>query len=140
MENVAQTINILLMEDKSTTSVVDLFKKENNVYLHLFDNLDDVLDGLNLCSGRSKDSMHFILFFNLKQVKEDVKQFISMVKDDPVLKSTPVFILSESEDTDVKGLYKSHLTNYIFKPKDLNDLSRVLDSFKTFWFNLTELP
>jgi hypothetical protein len=140
MENIAQTINLLLLEDKSTTSVVDYFKKENNVHVHLFDNLDDVWDGLKVCSDRSKDCMHFILFFNLKLVKEDVKQFISMVKEDSVLRSTPVFILSESKDTDVMELYKSHLTNYILKPEDLDDLNRVLDSFKTFWFNLTELP
>ncbi len=85
--------------------------------------------------------MHFILFFNLKQVKEDVKQFIFMVKKDPVLGSTPLFILSESiADRDVMDLYRGHITNYILKPEDLDDLNRVLDSFKTFWFDLAELP
>jgi DNA-binding NarL/FixJ family response regulator len=85
--------------------------------------------------------MHFILLFNLKRVNEEIKQFISTVKKDSVLKSTPVFILSESgNDKDVMDLYNGHITNYILKPEDLDDLNCVLDSFKTFWFNLTELP
>ena len=37
-------------------------------------------------------------------------------------------------------LYKSHLTNYIMKPEDWDDLNRVLDSFMKFWFDLAELP
>ena len=72
----AHTINLLLLEDESTTSVVDFFKKENNVNVHLFDNLNDVMDALNLCSNCPKSHMHFILLFNLKLVKEEIKQFI----------------------------------------------------------------
>jgi hypothetical protein len=58
-----------------------------------------------------------------------------------VLKSAPVFILSESlADGDVRDLYKIYLTNYIMKPDNLVDLGRVLGAFKTFWFDLAELP
>ena len=57
METLAHTINLLLMEDhEPTTSVVDFFKKENNVNVHLFDNLNDVTDALNLCSNCPKDN------------------------------------------------------------------------------------
>ena len=85
--------------------------------------------------------MHFILLFNLKRVTEEIKQFISMIKEDNVLKSTPVFILSESgNNTDVRDLYKIHLTNCIPKPEDLDDLNRVLNSFMKFWFDLVKLP
>ena len=141
METLAHTINLLLMEDESTTSVVDFFKKENNVNVHLFDNLNDVTDALNLCSNCPKDNMHFILLFNLKRVTEEIKQFISTVKENSVHKSTPVFILSESgNNTDVKDLYKIHLTNYIPKTEDPNDLNNVLNSFTELWFNLAELP
>ena len=59
-----------------------------------------------------------------------------------MLKTTPsfYFIRIRGNNTDVKDLYKSHLTNYILKPEDLNDLNRVLDSFTELWFNLAELP
>ena len=64
-----------------------------------------------------------------------------MVKEDPQLKLTPVFILSESVDNiDVLELYKSHLTDYILKPEDWDDLNRVLNSFMKFWFNSVKLP
>ena len=53
MENGAHTINVLLLEDKSTVSVVDFFKKKI-MFARLFDNLDDVLDGLKVCSDRSR--------------------------------------------------------------------------------------
>ena len=59
MDEMTHTINLLLMEDESTTSVVDFFKKENNVNVHLFDNLNDVHDALNLCSNCPKDSYAF---------------------------------------------------------------------------------
>jgi hypothetical protein len=96
MKNRIHTINILLMEDESTISVVDYFKNENDVKARLFDNLGDVWDGLKVCSARSKGCMNFILFFNLKYVGEDIKQCVFRVKEDPVLGSIPVFILSES--------------------------------------------
>ena len=141
MEKITHTFNILLMENESTTSVVDFFKKENNVNVHLFDNLNDVHDALNLCSNRPKSQMHFILLFNLKRVNEEIKQFISTVKEDTMLKSTPVFILSESaNNTDIRELYKIHLNNCILKPEDSNDLGRVLNSFMKFWFDLVKLP
>jgi hypothetical protein len=44
------------------------------------------------------------------------------------------------DDSDVRDLYGGHLTNYIMKPESLVDLGRVLDAFKTFWFDLAELP
>jgi hypothetical protein len=141
MKNRMHTINVLLMEDESTTSVVDFFKDESDVRVRLFDNLDDVWDVLKVCSGRSKGCMHYILFFNLKLVSDDIKQFVFRVKEDPVLKSAPVFILSESlDDGDVRDLYKIYLTNFIMKPDNLVDLGRVLGAFKTFWFDLAELP
>lgn len=141
MEQSVHTIHLLLMEDESTTSVADFFKKENNVKIRLFDNLNDILDALNLSNDHSKSFMHFILLFNVKMVSEEIKKFILMVKEDPQLKLTPVFILSESgNNIDVLELYKSHLTNYILKPEDLDDLNRVLNSFMKFWFNSVKLP
>jgi hypothetical protein len=140
MKNRIRAINVLLMEDDSTSSVVDFFRDENDVRVRLFDNLDDVWDVLKVCSSRSKGCMHFILFFNLKLVSDDIKRFVFRVKEDSVLKSAPVFILSELGDGDVRDLYKGYLTNYIMKPDNLVDLEVVLDAFKTFWFDLAELP
>ncbi len=141
MEKIAHTFNLLLLEDKSTTSVVDFFKNENNVKVRLFDNLDDVLDALYLCSNCPKSLMHFSLLFNLNEVTDEIIDFIKIVKSDSALKTTPISILSESTNNkDVRELYKSHLNNYIMKPEDLDDLNRVLDSFLKFWFDLVEVP
>ncbi len=142
MENLAHTINLLLLEDESTSSVVDFFKKENNVNVHLFDNLNHVTDALNLCSNCPKSLTHFSLLFNLNAVTDEIIDFIKIVKSDSALKTTPISILSESKNNNdnVKELYKSHLNNYIMKPENSNDLNRVLDSFMKFWFDLAEVP
>jgi DNA-binding NarL/FixJ family response regulator len=129
------------MEDKPDRSIVDFFRGYINVKVHVFDNLNDVFDSLNLCSGCSSYFMHFILFFNLKMVGEDIIQFLGQVKEHPDLKTTPVFILSESGNADtVRELYKCHLNNFIMKPEDSGDLGHVLGSFMKFWFDLAELP
>ena len=74
MEQGVHTIHLLLMEDESTTSVADFFKKENNVKVRLFDNLNDIRDTLNLCNDHSKSFMHFILLFNVKLVSRGNKK------------------------------------------------------------------
>jgi CheY-like chemotaxis protein len=56
-------------------------------------------------------------------------------------KSLPVIILSSSgAPRDVRQAYELHANGYIKKPRDLDGLYKAINSLKTFWFEVAELP
>lgn len=69
-----------------------------------------------------------------REVLEDMKQ-------DPSLKHIPVVVLTSSQaDEDVLGSYRLHANCFITKPRDLDELTRVLRGIELFWFTLVKLP
>jgi CheY-like chemotaxis protein len=56
-------------------------------------------------------------------------------------KLLPVVILSSSNARkDVQKAYELHANGYIKKPRDLDGIYRAIDSLRTFWLELAELP
>ena len=49
-------------------------------------------------------------------------------------------ITSSIEDKDSVGSYNEYVNLYIVKPKDIEGLIKILDSFKEFWLNIATLP
>jgi DNA-binding NarL/FixJ family response regulator len=53
----------------------------------------------------------------------------------------PVVILSSSSARkDVRLAYELRANGYIQKPRDLDGIYKAIDSLKTFWLDLAELP
>jgi len=53
----------------------------------------------------------------------------------------PVIVLSSSNARkDVQQAYASHANGYIRKPRDLDGIYKAIDSLKTFWLEVAELP
>jgi CheY-like chemotaxis protein len=53
----------------------------------------------------------------------------------------PVVILSSSNAAkDVRRAYELHANGYVKKPMDLDGIYKAVDSLKTFWLEVAELP
>ena len=63
------------------------------------------------------------------------------IRANPETALTPVVVLSYSNARkDVQKAYALHENGYIKKPRDLDGIFRAMDSLRTFWLELAELP
>jgi CheY-like chemotaxis protein len=63
------------------------------------------------------------------------------IRANPDTKLVPVVILSSSNGRkDVQKAYELHANGYVKKPRDLDGIYRAMDSLRTFWLELAELP
>jgi chemotaxis family two-component system response regulator Rcp1 len=63
------------------------------------------------------------------------------IRANPDTRLLPVIILSSSgARKDVRQAYESRANGYIRKPRDLDGIYKAIDSLRTFWFDVAELP
>jgi CheY-like chemotaxis protein len=63
------------------------------------------------------------------------------IRANPETKLLPVVVLSSSNARkDVQKAYELHANGYVKKPRDLDGIYRAMDSLRTFWLEVAELP
>jgi two-component system, chemotaxis family, response regulator Rcp1 len=71
--------------------------------------------------------------------REDEREMLAELKEDPELSVIPVVVPSASEtQKDVAETYRLHA--YVVKPVDLDRFIEVVRSIKDFWFSTAKLP
>jgi CheY-like chemotaxis protein len=69
------------------------------------------------------------------------KEVLAQLKADPVLRSVPVIIFSNStEARDVSSAYAGGANSYLFKPGGAAELQDVARALECFWFSAALLP
>lgn len=87
----------------------------------------------------SKTPDIILLDINLPRV--DGKEVLQIMKNDPVLKTIPVIMLTtSSSETDIKQSYENHANCYVIKPVDLNKFLDVIRSIEDYWISIVRLP
>lgn len=82
-----------------------------------------------------------VILLDLNLPKKDGREVLEEIKEDEVLKSIPVVILTTSRaDEDILRSYNLHANCYITKPVDLDQFLRVVRSIETFWLEIVTLP
>ena len=143
--NGSKRITLLLVEnEKSGNELEGLlkdFSNKNEINILIFNTGNKLLEFLKTNKPISKGFMHYIVLFNLNPPLNNLMNVITEIKEDPDLTCIPLFLMTTSiEDKDIVKSYNSYLNCYIIKPKDMEGLIKVLDSFKEFWFNIATLP
>lgn len=138
-------ITFLLVENENSGEKLEIilnsFCIENNGDMLIFNNETKLLNYLK-CNRRVLDSfVHYIILFNLNPPLNNFIKVINEIKEDNDLKVIPIFIITSSiENKDIIKSYYKHVNSYIVKPKNTNELIKVLKEFKDFWFNIVTLP
>lgn len=69
------------------------------------------------------------------------RDFLDIVKSDPVLKRIPIIVLSSSRaDADILSSYNLHANGYIAKPLGTERFEDIVARVEQFWFNLNLSP
>jgi chemotaxis family two-component system response regulator Rcp1 len=82
-----------------------------------------------------------LILLDLNLPKKDGREVLEEIKQNPVLKSIPVVILTTStSEADILRSYMLHANCYITKPVDLGGFLKVVKSIDNFWLSVVKLP
>jgi len=71
----------------------------------------------------------------------DGREVLAATKADPVLRRTPVVVLTSSqEESDLLRAYDEDANAYVVKPIGLEGLAEVVKAIDAFWFSVVRLP
>lgn len=82
-----------------------------------------------------------IILLDINLPRVDGKEVLHIMKNDPVLKTIPVIMLTtSSSESDIKQSYENHANCYVIKPVDLNKFLDVIKSIEDYWISIVRLP
>jgi CheY-like chemotaxis protein len=138
-------INILLVEDDEVDvmNVQRAFRKNkitNPLYI-----AENGLEALAML--RSQDGQNPIvppsrrlILLDLNMPKMNGLEFLHQLRADPELKSTPVVVLTTSdEDRDRLEAYNLNVAGYLLKPVTFSNFDKIMIALNNYWA-LSEMP
>ncbi len=133
-------LNILLVEDDDVDvmNVQRAFKK-NNITNPLFV-AGNGAEALELLRGGRIPGERRIILLDLNMPRMNGIEFLRELRADPVLASSPVIVLTTSNDErDRVDAYNLNVAGYILKPVTFSNFCEVMVALNKYWA-LVELP
>ena len=82
-----------------------------------------------------------LILLDLNMPKMDGREALNIIKNDSVLRSIPVVVLTTSaEEDDVFYAYRLGVSSYISKPVTFEGLVNVVKVLNQYWIETVELP
>lgn len=82
-----------------------------------------------------------LILLDINLPKIDGIEVLVEVKNDPILMTIPVVMLTTSEsEKDIINSYNNHANCYIVKPVDFKKFIDVVQLIKEFWITIVKLP
>ena len=82
-----------------------------------------------------------IILLDLNMPKMDGREFLTIVKSDPLLRVIPVIVLSTSSaERDVRYCYEHFANCYLKKPVDLESFAAIARAIDAFWLQQVIMP
>ncbi|MEG4517692.1 MULTISPECIES: response regulator [unclassified Microcoleus] len=143
-----QTQTILLVEDNPVDILLmqRAFRNETfaNTSLQIVRDGDAAvfyLNGDGEYSDRERYPLPAIILLDLKLPRRSGHEVLVWLRQQPELKRLPVVMLTSSRQTpDVKRAYDLGVNSYLVKPVGFASLLEMMQSFREYWLNYTELP
>lgn len=138
-----KVLNILLVDDDEVDvmNVKRAFKK-NNITNPLFI-AGNGLEALNMLRGKGELAIpqtRRLILLDLNMPKMGGIEFLRELRADSDLKSTPVIVLTTSnEDSDKVDAYNLNVAGYILKPVTFSNFVATMVALNKYW-TLSELP
>jgi CheY-like chemotaxis protein len=133
-------LNILLVEDDDVDvmNVRRAFQK-NHITNPLFVASNGV-EALELLRGRKVPRDRRMILLDLNMPQMNGIEFLREVRRDPELRSTPVVVLTTSnDDRDRIEAYDLNVAGYLLKPVTFSNFCEVMATLNKYWA-LVELP
>lgn len=82
-----------------------------------------------------------LILLDLNLPKKNGLEVLEEIKGDPVLRRTPVIMLTTSSSArDVSACYDRGVNCYVVKPLDLDDFTTLVQAINGFWLEVARLP
>ncbi len=140
-------VDILIVEDNSTDAELTLRAlKKNNLANRIFlvEDGEEALDFLfarGKFKTREKKENPKVVFLDLKLPKVDGLEVLKVIKNDVMLKTIPVVILTSSnEESDIIESYQLGVNSYITKPVDFEKFMIAIKEIGFYWLLLNQQP
>ncbi|MBA3680952.1 MAG: response regulator [Bacteroidetes bacterium] len=115
--------------------------------INLNENVHTVNDGVELLDylnrrGKYKDANILIpkvILLDLNMPKKDGRECLKEIKTNPRFNKIPIVIYSTSSNPDdISYAYENGASSYITKPYSYQELVKIMDTFKQYWFNIVK--
>jgi CheY-like chemotaxis protein len=136
----AQSLNILLVEDDEVDvlNVRRAFTKN-----HIMNPLvvaGDGIEALEMLRGGKVPKGRRLILLDLNMPRMNGIEFLRELRQDPELRSTPVVVLTTSnDDRDKIDAYNLNVAGYLVKPVTFENFCDVMVALNKYW-TLVELP
>jgi two-component system, chemotaxis family, response regulator Rcp1 len=81
-----------------------------------------------------------IILLDINLPRIDGKKVLEEIKNDPLLRTIPVVVLTSSKvEKDILESYHLHANSYIIKPVTLEKFGKVAAAVESFWFGIVAL-
>ena len=127
---------LLIEDDDDHAELIRMALTEN----HVVNKLDRVADGaaaIEYLTDGVKSGTHprpDVILLDLKLPKVDGHDVLLRVKQDPVLRTIPVVILTTSQaEVDRVKAYANHANSYLSKPVDFEKFHQMIKDLKMYW-------
>jgi two-component system, chemotaxis family, response regulator Rcp1 len=82
-----------------------------------------------------------LILLDLNLPKKNGLELLAEIKQDPMLRRTPVIMLTTSSAArDVEACYDRGVNSYVVKPLDLDQFTGLVREINRFWLEVAELP
>jgi CheY-like chemotaxis protein len=137
-------LHILLVEDNEGDI---LLTKEALREVSSIKDISVVRDGKEAIHFLFKTGVHSnaplpdLVLLDINLPKVDGKVVLKTIKQDPVLRTLPVIVLTTSaSEKDIIDAYTHFANCYITKPVDYSSFMKVIKSVESFWLQTAQLP
>ena len=92
------------------------------------------LDSIDKGKEITKSYPHFVML-DLNMPQKDGREVLQFMKQHPVYKRIPVIIFTTTKSqTEVRRCYEMGANTYVVKPTSFDDLLRVVEDIRSYWF------
>jgi len=137
---------ILLVEDSAKDVELVLAALKKNNFANPVVVARDGVEALDYLHGRQQHAgapvlPPIVMLLDLKMPRMDGLEVLRQIKQDPVLKVTPVVMLTSSrEEADLVESYKLGVNAYVVKPVGFQQFVDAIRQTGTFWAVINEPP
>jgi chemotaxis family two-component system response regulator Rcp1 len=143
-EEKIKPVEILLVEDNpaDVRLIVETFKdfqSRNNI--HLVKDGVEAMDFLRKQGRYAEMPKPDMIILDLNLPKKNGFEILKDIKEDELLRSIPVVVLSTSDsEKDISKAYDLQAACFVTKPVGLDDFIRTVKSIENFWLSIVKLP
>ncbi|MFK7758435.1 MAG: response regulator [Phycisphaerales bacterium] len=139
----APTKFLLIEDDDDHAELIKLSMETNatNTELYRVRNGDDGIAFLKQVHEFTDSPVPDVVLLDLNMPKINGHDVIRFIKNDDVLKSIPVIVLTTSNAEQDKALaFKSNANSYVVKPSGFSNFQTMVHDLQLFWSQWNESP